>query len=522
MAVDPTGGYWTVSGLGVVTSHGGVPVFGSPAQSGVRLVQPIVAMAATPDGNGYWLVASDGGVFAFGDARFYGSTGTTHLSQPIVAMAATPDGNGYWLVASDGGVFAFGDARFYGSTGTTHLSQPIVAMAATPDGNGYWLVASDGGVFAFGDARFSGSTGTTHLSQPIVAMAATPDGNGYWLVASDGGVFAFGDARFYGSLGASDKTVLGILVNSMSAGYTLIQSDGSAISLSAPSASGNGAPTSSTAIPITNTTTNIKNTPRISTKITTKISTAPKTPSSPTSVASKVPATHTGTSTLTAGTPGMDFGGDETNIWNMTYGQQLATFAQVRAAGAQWIRWTVPMAGEETGPGQFNWYTAQELQAAVASGLKVDVLLTDSPAWAATADGSPSAADFAAFAKAAAKEFAPLGISTFEIWNEENDTQSWGAAFTPTEYTAVLRASYAAIKAQTPMQKYSWAVWRLRPMHRMEPPTSQSPFSPRCTRPERKGPSMRWPTIPTASPIYPSRPTHGIHSPTCRRFTRSW
>jgi hypothetical protein len=36
---------------------------------------------------------------------FDGSMGGTHLNQPIVGMASTPDGNGYWLVASDGGIF---------------------------------------------------------------------------------------------------------------------------------------------------------------------------------------------------------------------------------------------------------------------------------------------------------------------------------------------------------------------------------------------------------------------------------
>ncbi|MDP9403793.1 MAG: S8 family serine peptidase [Actinomycetota bacterium] len=161
-----------------------------------------VSPPAPLSGNGYWLVASDGGIFAFGDARFSGSTGAIRLNQPIVGMAPTPSGNGYWLVASDGGIFAFGDARFSGSTGAIRLNQPIVAMAATPSGNGYWLVASDGGIFAFGDARFSGSTGAIKLNQPIVGMAATPSGNGYWLVASDGGIFAFGDARFSGSTGA--------------------------------------------------------------------------------------------------------------------------------------------------------------------------------------------------------------------------------------------------------------------------------------------------------------------------------
>ena len=116
-------------------------------------------MAPTPDGKGYWLVASDGGIFTFGDAGFFGSTGAIRLNQPIVGMAPTPDGHGYWLVASDGGIFTFGDARFYGSTGAHPLNQPIVGMAPTPDGHGYWLVASDGGIFTFGDAGFYGSTG---------------------------------------------------------------------------------------------------------------------------------------------------------------------------------------------------------------------------------------------------------------------------------------------------------------------------------------------------------------------------
>ena len=127
---------------------------------------------------GYWLVASDGGIFGFGDAGFYGSTGGMALNKPIVGMAATPDGRGYWLVASDGGIFAFGDAGFYGSTGGLVLNKPIVGMAATPDGRGYWLVASDGGIFSFGDAGFYGSTGGLVLNKPIVGMAATPDGAG--------------------------------------------------------------------------------------------------------------------------------------------------------------------------------------------------------------------------------------------------------------------------------------------------------------------------------------------------------
>ena len=97
-------------------------------------------MKATPDGKGYWMVSSDGGVFTFGDAGFYGSTGGLALNRPIVGMAPTPDGRGYWLVASDGGIFAFGDAGFYGSTGAIDLNRPIVGMARprTARATGWW------------------------------------------------------------------------------------------------------------------------------------------------------------------------------------------------------------------------------------------------------------------------------------------------------------------------------------------------------------------------------------------------
>ena len=191
--------YWLVASDGGIFSFGGAPFYGSTGA--LALNRPIVGMAATPDGAGYWLVASDGGIFSYGDAGFQGSTGSLVLNKPIVGMTPTPDGGGYWLVASDGGIFAFGDAGFHGSTGSMVLNKPVVGMAATADGGGYWLVASDGGIFAFGDAGFHGSTGSLVLNKPVIGMIADPNGGGYFLVASDGGIFSFGTAPFYGSLG---------------------------------------------------------------------------------------------------------------------------------------------------------------------------------------------------------------------------------------------------------------------------------------------------------------------------------
>jgi hypothetical protein len=220
------GGTWLAASDGGVFAFGSAPFYGS--MGGQRLNRPIITMAATPTGKGYWLVASDGGVFAFGDAGFYGSTGNLVLAKPIVAMATTPSGNGYWLVASDGGVFAFGDARFLGSTGGRRLDRAVVGMARTATGNGYWLVAADGGIFTFGDAVFRGGTGGTKLQAPIVAMATTPSGRGYWLGAADGGIFTFGDAPFAGSAGGQRLAgpVVSVAAAPRGLGYWLVGADG--------------------------------------------------------------------------------------------------------------------------------------------------------------------------------------------------------------------------------------------------------------------------------------------------------
>jgi len=225
----PNQGYYLYDNSGDSEGFGNdnyLRYLGSP--SFLPLAEPIVGMAPTADGNGYWMAARDGGVFAYGDAAFAGSMGGKPLNSPIVGTAATADGGGYWLVAADGGVFAFGDAVYAGSMGGKPLVSPIVGIAATPTGKGYWLVAADGGVFAFGDAVYAGSMGGKPLNSAIVGLAATPSGHGYWLVAADGGIFTFGDAAFAGSAANLHVVppVTGMLATADGGGYLLTAADG--------------------------------------------------------------------------------------------------------------------------------------------------------------------------------------------------------------------------------------------------------------------------------------------------------
>ncbi len=188
--------------------------------------------------HGYWLVGSDGGIFTFGSARFYGSTGAMTLQRPVVGITPTGNDAGYWLVASDGGIFAFGNARFYGSipglglepagsTGPKRLNAPIVGMVPTADGGGYFMVASDGGVFTFGDAKFEGSCpGIGGCSGVAVAVVPDASGNGYWVVTATGHVYAFGDAVYRGAPGPQSVPVTSAVRTTDGGGYWILFSNG--------------------------------------------------------------------------------------------------------------------------------------------------------------------------------------------------------------------------------------------------------------------------------------------------------
>ena len=206
-------------------------------QSSVSSARPLtVADGGT---QGYWLAGSDGGIFPFGSAQFYGSAGNLTLQRPVVGIVPTPDHGGYWLVGADGGVFSYGDTQFYGSipgtglhpagSGLPHsLSAPIVGMVPSADDRGYFMVGSDGGVFAFGDAHFAGSCpGIGGCAGAAVAVMPDASGNGYWLVTRTGNVYTFGDAPYDGAPGNTGSLVTSAVRAPDGHGYWIVTANGS-------------------------------------------------------------------------------------------------------------------------------------------------------------------------------------------------------------------------------------------------------------------------------------------------------
>ena len=83
------------------------------------------AIAATPDGRGYWVVSTTGRVRAYGDARSYGST-KGRAAGAVVALLPSHDGRGYLLVTRTRRVHRHGNAVGHGSA-----RRPTAAAAIT-------------------------------------------------------------------------------------------------------------------------------------------------------------------------------------------------------------------------------------------------------------------------------------------------------------------------------------------------------------------------------------------------------
>ena len=234
-------GYWLVGSDGGAFTFGEANFYGSTGH--LRLQRPVVGIVSTATHGGYWLDASDGGVFSFGDTQFYGSIPglgihpagsdfARRLSAPIVGMVPSFNDRGYFMVGADGGVFAFGDAKFAGSCpGIGGCEGVAVAVMPDASGNGYWLVTNVGRVYAFGDARYLGAPGNRGSS--VTSAVRTPDGEGYWILFSNGNAANYGDAVNLGPAlleGDSNDPATAIFSAYDSDGASVAYSDGTVVS----------------------------------------------------------------------------------------------------------------------------------------------------------------------------------------------------------------------------------------------------------------------------------------------------
>lgn len=126
---------------------------------------------------------------------------------------------------------------------------------------------------------------------------------------------------------------------------------------------------------------------------------------------------------------------------------------------AQWLRVFIDWSSVEATKGSYDWTIPDRLVAAArARNLKVLALVTTTPTWArrAAAPGQlgiyapPSdPATLGAFLQKVIARYDD--VTRFEIWNEPNLPAFWGLTpSNPTEYTALLKAAYAAVKQKLP------------------------------------------------------------------------
>ena len=164
----------------------------------------------TPDGKGYWLVASDGGIFTFGDAGFYGSAGGTTITSPVVGISPTPSGLGYWLV--DAGTYssptqissqAFGNSLSKSSWTTLETNSqgtPVVfstTMAPRPAATPASIVMIKQSNVAFAlyagyDQPSGNFAHTTAVAQSLRSSLLAAFNGGFRLDVSNGGFYSDG------------------------------------------------------------------------------------------------------------------------------------------------------------------------------------------------------------------------------------------------------------------------------------------------------------------------------------------
>jgi 1-phosphatidylinositol phosphodiesterase len=217
-------GYWIADGNATVSALGSATLY-LPAPDSGAAPGGAIAIAVNPRRTGYYLLALDGKVYAYGEGRNVGEGvpgGTRAVSIAVKPAALSPRGPGYWILADNGNVSAY-HATHHGQIASSANAQ-AVSIVATPDGGGYWILASNGRIHAYGNAGDLGDK--RGADQIAVSMATTPDGRGYWILSSRGAVHAFGDAVHHGQGVGSGETARAIAATLDGLGYWILSTNG--------------------------------------------------------------------------------------------------------------------------------------------------------------------------------------------------------------------------------------------------------------------------------------------------------
>ena len=193
MATTPDAkGYWLGALDGGVFAYGDAPFYGS--MGGTHLERAHRRHDGDTRRQGLLAGRRRRGHLLLRRRRLLREHGQPVLNAPIVGMAATHDGKGYWLVAADGGIFTFGDANFYGSAGSSNLPDAAVGMVASPGGGGYLIATENGVVLPYGDAQAFGGLSLDPTATQISAIIGNNQGTGYWLLDPQAWQYSFATA----------------------------------------------------------------------------------------------------------------------------------------------------------------------------------------------------------------------------------------------------------------------------------------------------------------------------------------
>ena len=181
----------------------------------------------------------------------------------------------------------------------------------------------------------------------------------------------------------------------------------------------------------------------------------PATSTSSTSTTTTVPATRPRQFTVTGSRSGFAHGYEL--VRREPPADVEADLDLMASSGAQWLRAGISWATVEPSPGVYDWAGSDRVvHGALDRGMSVLVAVSSAPGWDAkpgchTNECAPSdPRPYADFIRVAVQRYAPLGVHTWEIWNEPNHVQFWGPRPDPVAYTDLLKRSSLAIHETDP------------------------------------------------------------------------